>query len=292
MARVFTGSSSLYLTASSSPVSDEPLTMSIWVYPTDLTSDWSGYFVLANSARTQYYQIRTLSYFDYRPMFQAGGASSSGYSLHGTLMSTNAWQHLAGVATSASERVVYRNGVTATPNYTNIGTATPTLTDVGAGLLSGSRTRYARGWLAHAAVWNVALTSTEVLALSRGASPFIIRPEGLVAYWPITGRLSPEHALAGDTNLTVAGSPAYADSPSVYRRPKLLKPQDAPVIPPSFSIDAVIFKQMVESIGFDAAVKVIQQGNFTVDATLEVEIFGDYQPRPGVSLSSGGVFMI
>lgn len=316
MARAFTGSSSLYLTASSSPVSDSPLTMSIWVYPTNLTVDWMGFFVLANSARTQYYEIRTLSYFDYRPMLYAAGSTTASQTIHSSLMSANTWQHLAAVAVSQSERRFYFNGSAATPSFTSIGTTTPTLVDVGAGLWAGSRSRYARAWIAEAAIWDAALSSAEILSLRDRASPFLVRPGSLVSYWPIVGRTSPERRLIGDIDLTVNGSPAAQPHPTIYRPMRLVHPQVKPYIPPSISADSVIQNSLQNSINANSAITKLIQGTIDVDAyiravypitadsvieayrsgnvSLDALIAGTsgYEPRFGVSLPGTGLFMV
>lgn len=69
---------------------------------------------------------------------------------------------------------------------------------------------FADGRVAEAAIWNVALTASEVAALAKGVSPLQIRPASLQAYWPLIGRQSPEPDWVGGFNLTLTNAPANA----------------------------------------------------------------------------------
>jgi hypothetical protein len=60
--------------------------------------------------------------------------------------------------------------------------------------------------LAEAAIWNVALSDTEVAALAAGYSPKTIQPTALVAYWPLIGDWTPEIELISGQNFTIQGS--------------------------------------------------------------------------------------
>ena len=73
------------------------------------------------------------------------------------------------------------------------------------------------GRIAEAAVWNTDLTADEIASLGADrVSPLLIRPDNLIAYWPIIGRTSPEINLMGSGNLTLGGSPATADHCRIY----------------------------------------------------------------------------
>ena len=77
------------------------------------------------------------------------------------------------------------------------------------------------GDLAEAAVWNVALTDAEVAALARGIHPFLIRPDALVAYWPILGRYSPEINLKSNSaTMAIQGTLSQAAHPRIFRPPQ------------------------------------------------------------------------
>lgn len=63
--------------------------------------------------------------------------------------------------------------------------------------------------IAEAAVWTVALTAAEALALAAGYAPYLIRPQSLYGYWPILGVQSPEPDLSMNSrSMTLNGTPA------------------------------------------------------------------------------------
>lgn len=62
------------------------------------------------------------------------------------------------------------------------------------------------GLIAEAAVWNVDLTAGEMAILGKGFSPLFVRPNSLVAYWPLIGRTSPEIDVVGGFNGTLTGT--------------------------------------------------------------------------------------
>lgn len=51
----------------------------------------------------------------------------------------------------------------------------------------GAGTQQLDGRVAHATVWNAALTDNEVLMLAQGYHPLTIRPGNLAGYWPLDG---------------------------------------------------------------------------------------------------------
>jgi hypothetical protein len=63
---------------------------------------------------------------------------------------------------------------------------------------------------AECAVWDVALTTPEVLALAKGVKPTLIRLRNLRGYWPLLGLALPEVNLAraGENAATLGGAPA------------------------------------------------------------------------------------
>lgn len=70
------------------------------------------------------------------------------------------------------------------------------------------------GQIADAAIWNTVLTSTELLALAKGAHPYQIRTPSLLGYFPVDGIQSPEPDFSGNaTNLSITGSLPLALGP-------------------------------------------------------------------------------
>jgi hypothetical protein len=77
------------------------------------------------------------------------------------------------------------------------------------------------GAMAWAAVWNVALEAHEARALWEGEHPTRVRPQGLIAYWPLTDTGSIQYDRVGASHLTVTSGPMQqVDFPRWYREPR------------------------------------------------------------------------
>jgi len=108
--------------------------------------------------------------------------------------STNSWVHAAGVFETAS-RVVYLNGGftgTNTTLFSNPSSNNTSKIQLNTGALLGAvgspGGHDASGQvvrMAEAAIWNAALTTDEILALSKGVKPKTVRPESLIFYSPL-----------------------------------------------------------------------------------------------------------
>jgi len=72
--------------------------------------------------------------------------------------------------------------------------------------------------IAEVGIWNVALTGAEILQLSLGYSPLFVRPESLVAYYPlIRGDASgDEPDYVGGLKMVEQGTVAVATHPRVF----------------------------------------------------------------------------
>jgi hypothetical protein len=64
---------------------------------------------------------------------------------------------------------------------------------------------------------NISFTGTEALQLFRKASPPLVRPASLMAYWPMYGRGSTESDLVGGFDLTVNSATAAPTHPGVFK---------------------------------------------------------------------------
>ena len=220
MARANTGSASSFLVASVSPVvTATPFTVAGWVYPADAftqmnlcftgRSDASAYWNLAISQSGNAGKVAAT--------VDVGGASS-GYSA--STFSGDVWNHVGGVYASSTSRTAYLNGAAGTTDTTSVSApAAPQVTSLGAYYNGSSGFSPLNGRMAEFGVWDVALTAAEMLSLSKGVSPLLVRPNNLIAYWPLSGVGSPEPNRVSLNHLTVFGSMAKADHP-----PRLIAP--------------------------------------------------------------------
>lgn len=180
MSRVLAATSSQYLKAPFVPAF--PFTVSLWFQPTGVLENtiWS----LSDALTTvNYFRCRASGVQDFRLSAAAGGASNQ--------ITTGAWvdgqwSHVACVVTSATDRALFADGgskVTDTVSRAPAGIDDFYLGVLGQPTPSG----YTTGKLAHACIWNVALSDGEVASLAAGTHPFDIQPNNLVMYLPMTG---------------------------------------------------------------------------------------------------------
>lgn len=78
---------------------------------------------------------------------------------------------------------------------------------------TGSVNNPYNGSMADQALWGVALTTAEIVALSKGARPYTVRPASLLGYWPLDGLQSPEPDLSGNANNGTLTNTALAFGP-------------------------------------------------------------------------------
>jgi hypothetical protein len=126
------------------------------------------------------------------------------------------WQHLAAVFASSTGRTAYRNGAAGSENTTSLSPVrTPNACLVGR-LPSTINANWFNGDIAHVAIWSASLTAGEIASLASGASPLLVRPDSLAAYWPLRGLAAdrPEPGIVRGLNLTVTGT-AWADDPQI-----------------------------------------------------------------------------
>ena len=212
MARTFVAASSQSLAVTSSPVSAVPLTVACWHKPTAINVQ-RNVLAISLSSSLKFYQLQqrasAICADQYDGTLLGSSTFSSGYS-------SGSWQHIAGVFTSNSSRTVYLGGVAATTNTTTIGTVTPDRLVLGARNNAGTIDSFFDGDVAEAAVWNIALTASDIAALALAVSPLLVRPDALVFYAPVMGVYSPEIDLMGHRDLTVTGA-TQATHPRMFR---------------------------------------------------------------------------
>lgn len=115
---------------------------------------------------------------------------------------------------TAAGTLCYVNGVKRTPTITGDSLNASSVSSAPLRLSSLNNTgSYFAGSLADAAIWNVVLTAGEVLALSLGARPGLIRPQNLLDWAPLDGTQSTEPELSGNKNTTTLTGTAYAAGP-------------------------------------------------------------------------------
>ena len=214
MARSTTATLGQRLTHAAAVVTAEPFTMACWIRPTALAANYAWMSIAASGNNDD--SVALQSDIAGVISFRKGNSGGSGTASAGTL-TTGAWQHICGSTSGVASRSCYRNGG-------NKGTNATSITFGGAvdrtGLLHSARNSQdavCNGAIADAAIWNIVLTDDDVATLAKGVSPRLVRPDRLVAYWPVIGNLSPEpDRWKNRFDLTIAGAVAKADHPRLY----------------------------------------------------------------------------
>jgi hypothetical protein len=131
---------------------------------------------------------------------------------------------------------VYFNGTAGSPQTTSRVPASLNRTTLGALDNSLGVNSYYAGGMAEVAFWTAALSDTDIAVLATGVCPLLVRPEALLAYWPLWGIYSPETDLVGGFNMTVTGT-SVIDQPATIQpvgRAKIFLPQAAAFNPTGF----------------------------------------------------------
>ena len=197
MALLFNDVGSEYAEVDNSPISGFPWTMACWFRSDDLTIDQVLMWLGDKDVADQYVFLGAAGTFagdTVIALTDAGGISSAETS---TGYSADTWHLATGVWVSSTDRRAYIDGGSKGTNTTSrvLSNASDRVSIGRAG--DSTPGNYMSGRIAEAAIWDVALTDTEIARLLR--QPFrYVRPANLVAYWPLWGLHSPEIDLSGN----------------------------------------------------------------------------------------------
>ena len=232
MARDFDGSAD-YLTRTGTPIiTAYPFTVSAWINIDSFTNS-PAVFQFGNSAADD---SRMGLYFHTTGQLYASARNGSNIRMWGTTAScsTGTWYNVIGVFLDSTTNVSYIDGV-GTGSYVSSATATwPTLGRTAIGAVHRSTaSQFCDGRIAEVAVWNAALSNSagEIPQLVSGMSPLMVRPQSLVAYWPLhvrAGASGDELDWVGGQTLSQVSSPPLSDHPRIiYPRRRIITPYQA-----------------------------------------------------------------
>lgn len=209
MSRNFVGTSSQYLLRNSAIISGVPFTMACWVRVSSVTT--SQAFMSINTTAASDRHVLSINTTG---TIQANTTVSSvdHASISTGTVSANTWTHCAGVWSANNNRVSYLNGTASPANLDNFTPVSLTTTMLGARRATtlGS---YLTGQLTECCIWSVALDADEITSLAKGQRAFQIRPDAILAYWPLGGHFGEVDAdfSGGGHLLTANGSPTWSE---------------------------------------------------------------------------------
>ena len=195
MSRVFDGTNDNCNAVIGSMPTAVPVTLSAWV---KMDSSWAtGTHTIVKIGDFDNYK----DFFRIQAFKNSGGTTrfeasshhgSEKRAQHGSSITASQWYHICGVFTSTTSRQIYVDGVAGTENTA---TSEPDAADfshlsVGASKASGSNSNFLYGKVAEVAIWNVALSTTEIDKLKNGSCALFVKEENLKGYWPIQGLYS------------------------------------------------------------------------------------------------------
>ena len=183
---LFDDAQSEFMQREAAVVTGAPLTMACW-YKTDAAATFQELMDVVDDSNAISNWFRLLLRGTGQVSFFCSEEGTGSEHAEGGAYSAGVWQHVAGVAVSSALRTGYLNGSAGTPVTTDL---TPTgidRTNVGA-LVRVARSSVVgemSGNILWPAIWNCALTDAEIRQLARGVRPTKIRPQNLVAFWPL-----------------------------------------------------------------------------------------------------------
>ena len=212
-----------------------PFSISAWANPDNITANHTPAGVFDDAASAVDALYLSFAGATGGDPVQAISASSGTFAVASSTagFSAGSWQHGCAVFAATNSRAAYYNGA-------NKGTNTTSNTPSGIsrtilGKFNSNSTNASTDFvLAEVGMWNVALTDDEALTLSQGFSPLLVRPQSLVAYWPLYGRAGAsggEESWVGAFPLTHANSPAVVDHP-----PRIIYPSRPRIIIPAAAV--------------------------------------------------------
>ena len=192
-------------------IASPPFSVCCWVKPDNITARSIAFAMADEAGSANYFLLRISGDIAGDPIRAAAynvyAETTSGYS-------AGVWNHACAVFTSNTLRAAYLNGGSKGTNASSMAPVGLDNTTIGCLELAGTDA-YATAAIAECALWDVALTDGDVLTLSKRVSPLLVRPDHLVAYWPLVGRNTTEPDVMGLAPMTVTGA-TYAEHPPMY----------------------------------------------------------------------------
>ena len=215
MARLFDDASSEDLRSDTTPqVTTLPLTMAAWFNSNSSAGDQTILTFVDKDTTADWFRLAIRGDQAENVEAFARGASDNGIARTSTGYSTNTWHHAIAVFTSTTSRSAYidnGSGITDTDSITTSNLDRVIIGSIG----HSSGGSFFSGLIAEVGVWDIALNAAERGMLAAGFSPLMVRPDRLVAYYPLIGRNSPETDIVGGINLTLTNAPSLGAHPRI-----------------------------------------------------------------------------
>lgn len=216
MARLFDDGSSEALSYSSALVAVRPLTMACWFY-TDTIAITETLMAIFDSSETPAYDGFALDVSGTEagdPVRAWCQQNSATIDIAKTTAgpSVNTWHHACGTFSASANKVYIDAGNSHSVGAT-VNPIGPDETCIGRRYYGSAYSAHWSGRVAEATIWDAVLTDAEVAVLATGIRPIMVRPQSIVAYWPLVR--DQDYDLVGGYDMTPIGSPTVSAHPRV-----------------------------------------------------------------------------
>lgn len=228
MARQYTKASSEYSERAGAVIEGSPMSVSAWFYADQLPNTAGDEFTLwklgFKSTSTNRIQLRIQDDAGAnQDKLELTWVSSNAFSAGA--ISANTWHHSLAVNASDASHIVYLDGAAGSEDTTD---ETPDLstgsrfTWIGANYHSAVQD-HMDGRIAEVAMWSAGLTVGEAAILAAGYSPLFVRPQNLVAYWPLIRDVAGD-GTGNDNDIVGNNVIAPFNTPTIGTHPRVIKP--------------------------------------------------------------------
>ncbi len=216
MARLFDDGSSQYLSLGSAILIAPPVSFACWFRSDDLTINQTLVAIGENAVFGDLMALKLVGTVAGDPVELAyRGAVGDSVARTTAGYGANVWHHACGVRAAIDSGAVYIDSANKGTTVVNGGAPNALVRTAIGALWRDVPSDHVSGRIAEAAMWDIALTDEEAIILAAGYSPLFVRPQSLVAYWPLIGRLSPEIDPVGGFDMTLVNGPTHADHPRI-----------------------------------------------------------------------------
>jgi hypothetical protein len=212
MAYSFNGSSD-NMEITSALVSATPLTLFARFQPTTVAAGNASIVSVTGSSGSHSFQLRRNG--SSIEAFSGEGAAGGAASIPGLI--ANSSYNCAAIFTSSTSRTIRAGTATSATDTTAVTVTSLDRTNIGARYNAGSLGAFFAGLIGEVAIWNVAITSEEFAQLWYGFSPLLIRPDSLVAYFPLVAHADD---LLESRSFTVTGAAPTSTHFAVHYPPR------------------------------------------------------------------------
>jgi hypothetical protein len=184
-------------------VTAPPMTFSAWVRTADIAN--FGGILTAGSGSSDHCWAIYLSGSTANVRTRATSAEIRDTAAVGGGLSNNAWHHIAGRINSSTSQAIFVNGVKTEAAITATSPSGVNAAVIGAIGTGGTGLEF-NGQLCEIAIWNMALSDSEVVELAGGLRAKWMQVSALQSYVVIDGTSSPEPDFVGARTWAITGT--------------------------------------------------------------------------------------